>query len=762
MFDYMRSMSLRALAGLVALGSIFTACKDNDDQYTSPSYTITPEIAGNTLSIPAEGGTYSFTIETNRRWTATPSAAWLDVSPTSGGAGKQTITVQALPNTFAARRATIALALGATIRSIQVEQAGSSTPAPGTFEGMPLADFIAKYATGSGAVITDDVFFQAVVLTDLASNNTTSLKNITVQAGTSGINIRLNSNGTYAPGALLTFHAKGAKLAYYNGSLQLDYTGLTSGITDTGETRTIEPTVATLEEIYAGKYQSILVAVDNVQFEKPGRALNGLSTTSTQYNTITDTKTSPTDAQMGKLSVAVSTYAKFKGETISDKSGRIVGILGYSATATRKNYNLWVRNMGDIQLTNERITTPVVPPASETTTLADFIKKYDTGSDITVAQDEIFLATLLTDKDANNITGLKNLTVQSGDQGINIRLKASSTFSRNAVLRINANGAKVTRYNGALQIDFTNATADGVVATGESKVIEPKVLTLSQIYERKYESILVAVDNVQFDKPEGVLNGRTSGTQYHTLSDCATEPTGGMNALSVPVSFYAQFKGEQVSNKRGRIVGILAYSITDKAKNCNLWIRDLADLQLSVDRCTAGGGDNGGGTTPTPTAADLIISAYVEGKGNNKYLQIYNPTGAAIDLSAYTLKLENYSGSGAQSKPATFVEYKLSGSLASKGVLVLAHNSATLYTGTATKAGDVMNFNGNDNVALFKGETMIDVVGTWGAVWVNGTKGAGLDKAWRRKAEINKPNATYITSEWDEASIDDVSYLQGR
>ena len=35
--------------------------------------------------------------------------------------------------------------------------------------------------------------------------------------------------------------------------------------------------------------------------------------------------------------------------------------------------------------------------------------------------------------------------------------------------------------------------------------------------------------------------------------------------------------------------------------------------------------------------SDLIISEYAEGTSNNKYVEIYNGTGASVDLSDYEL-----------------------------------------------------------------------------------------------------------------------------
>ncbi|HPF90725.1 MAG TPA: lamin tail domain-containing protein, partial [Flavobacteriales bacterium] len=38
-------------------------------------------------------------------------------------------------------------------------------------------------------------------------------------------------------------------------------------------------------------------------------------------------------------------------------------------------------------------------------------------------------------------------------------------------------------------------------------------------------------------------------------------------------------------------------------------------------------------------ATDLIISEYVEGSGNNKYIELYNGTSSNINLGLYQLRL---------------------------------------------------------------------------------------------------------------------------
>ncbi len=46
--------------------------------------------------------------------------------------------------------------------------------------------------------------------------------------------------------------------------------------------------------------------------------------------------------------------------------------------------------------------------------------------------------------------------------------------------------------------------------------------------------------------------------------------------------------------------------------------------------------------TAAAQTADLLISEYVEGSGDNKAIEIYNGTGAAVDLGADEYRLEIY------------------------------------------------------------------------------------------------------------------------
>ena len=207
----------------------------------------------------------------------------------------------------------------------------------------------------------------------------TSLKNIVVQAGEVGITLRLNANASkdWRPGAVFTIKTKGTKVGrYQDGSLQIDYTGLNdagSMVTPTGEVATITPKAVTFADIYAGKYDNILVAVDGAQFKTPGKELNpnkpaqGKTSAGSYFNALTDCATQVT-AGVSDLSVAISYYSTFKTTIASDKNGRIVGIIQRSVTTNKtsgqstKHYNLWPRTADDLAgLTAERCTEGTAP-----------------------------------------------------------------------------------------------------------------------------------------------------------------------------------------------------------------------------------------------------------------------------------------------------------------------------------------------------------------------------------------------------------------
>lgn len=134
--------------------------------------------------------------------------------------------------------------------------------------------------------------------------------------------------------------------------------------------------------------------------------------------------------------------------------------------------------------------------------------------------------------------------------------------------------------------------------------------------------------------------------------------------------------------------------------------------------------------------SDLFISEYVEGSSFNKAIEIFNGTGSTVDLSTYVLELY----SNGNSSPNAILA--LSGSLADGEVLVLANPSAdgAILAVADVQNGSVVNFNGDDAIALRNNGILVDVFGQIGAdpgsEWMGGGIGT-QNETLRRLSSIS-------------------------
>jgi hypothetical protein len=150
-------------------------------------------------------------------------------------------------------------------------------------------------------------------------------------------------------------------------------------------------------------------------------------------------------------------------------------------------------------------------------------------------------------------------------------------------------------------------------------------------------------------------------------------------------------------------------------------------------------------------ATDLFISEYVEGASYDKVIEIYNGTGAAVDLSNYKIWGINNAGTWSEG------EVVLTGTLANNDVYVLYNILCT--TAAIISVGDFaapnscpLNFNGNDAVGLAK-----NIAGTWTLIDAFGTTStanpadwdlAGITGCAKDHTLVRKPNVTTPTTDW--------------
>lgn len=198
--------------------------------------------------------------------------------------------------------------------------------------------------------------------------------------------------------------------------------------------------------------------------------------------------------------------------------------------------------------------------------------------------------------------------------------------------------------------------------------------------------------------------------------------------------------------------------------NLGLQVNDIVTL-ATVRGEHNGEAQGGGSTTPAyyisherpeqpeipegdPTA--LIISEYSEGASFNKFLEITNISDKDIDLSAYLLRI--YTNGNESSTN----QVQLSGTLAAGASKVYKNSKAdaTLPDGVEAEAIDdnVINFNGNDPMAIICNNEIADLLGEIGS-----SADFGKDVTLRRLSTVTAPTATYNTEEWETLGMDDLT-----
>ena len=109
-------------------------------------------------------------------------------------------------------------------------------------------------------------------------------------------------------------------------------------------------------------------------------------------------------------------------------------------------------------------------------------------------------------------------------------------------------------------------------------------------------------------------------------------------------------------------------------------------------------------------SAQLLITEYVEGTSNNKAIEVTNLSESGINLSEYSVKLAI---NGADSFGTTISLNDVN--LAVGESYVLHHSSASSdIKEVGDQASGSLSFNGDDVVALFDGEELIDSLGQLG------------------------------------------------
>lgn len=169
----------------------------------------------------------------------------------------------------------------------------------------------------------------------------------------------------------------------------------------------------------------------------------------------------------------------------------------------------------------------------------------------------------------------------------------------------------------------------------------------------------------------------------------------------------------------------------------------------------------------TRALGDLFFSEYVEGTSNNKALEIYNPSGSAVNLGTAGYWVQMYFNG----TTTNITSIALTGTVAAGGVHVLTPtNASPALLALANQSNGSVWFNGDDAIALRKGGTngtIVDAIGQIGvdpgAAWT-ATGISTENRTIRRKSSVvqgdtNATNAFDPSLEWDNFAVDTFSGL---
>ena len=344
-----KSISLLVFAFIASL-FLFTNCGSDDDVYVAPQVEFAedgtvPE--RNEVSFSQESGSKTIEITTNRDWTIKKEedADWIDITLVKGEEGSTALTITVKSNEGAARKGFFTIQASTAKITIRVNQASVDGKEFKYYTIQELRDMYAENGKDTWTV-TEPLLLEAVVTSDRAGGNSTSLKNGFLQDKDGvGLTFRVTESiHEFDMGDELSLDLEGAVFSQYAGAVQLGFS--TSKAVVQATNVSVAPKEVTIEEVNSGNYDGVLVKVKDVQFQEYMGLTYFEGTASAHSRTLEN-------EDGAKIVARTARYAKFKDELLPKGSGNIVGIL----SVFNNNWQLNIRNLNDVkEMSNDEST----------------------------------------------------------------------------------------------------------------------------------------------------------------------------------------------------------------------------------------------------------------------------------------------------------------------------------------------------------------------------------------------------------------------
>ena len=429
---------------------------------------VTVSASPSSISFTMDGGTATVSVTSNGAWSVQVGGSWIKLSDYAGN-GNASLTVTAAANDGEARTGSLSFRAADGTAEVSLSQEAHQATVKS------LKEIRALYQ-GSDYKITEDVVMDAVVISDFRRNtdgglnNYSSAKTIVVSDGQAGLQLYCTEeNKTFARGDKVRVHLLNQTLHVYNhGSMEVSNLPL-ANIEKTG-TETPVAREITLDELLSGDYESMYVAVKDVQVKE--EFLGSTFVKKNDKGEALNTSIGFEGKDGRDFDLFTSKYAVFGTETVPTGSGTLKGIAGKYAARTQ----VTISEKGDFAgLTGERFSTG----AHFSLSFTDFYAWGDAGSfDVGLTSDVEWTAGS-SDPDFT-------LSPDHGTEGCTVRVSftdnPSTTDTRSATITFKTNSSQVP--------------AKGLVLTVTQQPYE--VLTQSQVQPWLEIPAMTAADNRAF------------------------------------------------------------------------------------------------------------------------------------------------------------------------------------------------------------------------------------------------------------------------
>jgi len=494
-------------------------------------------------------------------------------------------------------------------------------------ETTEFADMIEKLAKPAfwdnlinAGVIDSSIIIEGYVTSNDSAGNFYEV--LTIQDQTGGIDIKINAGFLYnvyrlKPGQRVLIKVNDLALGAYHGTFQIGSPYTDAGVIKvtgmepiqfvsvmqrSGKRNPITPIDLTITQITRQHVQK-LVRINNVQFWDATKAYSIPSVT---------TNRTLVDCYGNRLILRNSGYAKFMNDIVPQGNGSIVGVLSYY----NDTYQLYIRDLNDVQLTNDRCGA--LPPTPNKT-IAE-LKAMCTSNLVPINQNIVIEGIVSANDESGNL--YKQLFIQDESAGIEFKVDIAGMYPEFPVgtkIIVNCNGLYLGKYGGVVQLGGLYNGSIGrlsptlfyaKVFTIESGIKVNPIPTSIDDIDNSMIGKLISVQNIQFAESEmGKTWAESSATTNRNVEDFLGYK------LIVRTSNYASFAGITLPSANGNITGILSKFNND----FQLYVRDLSDVRMVIPRA----GNNyiinqtfSDGTINSPISADGWQSIAVEGTKN--------------------------------------------------------------------------------------------------------------------------------------------------